>query len=85
MTEASQVNLSEPIEMIRVATERCAELDGRDIPHQHKDRVKALAGIQRDTLYLAHLLDRARLLVLDEYHLLRGFTDHRPPTTERAT
>ena len=70
--------------MIRLATERCEALDQRDIPHQHKDRVKAMAGIQRDTLYLAHLLDRARLLVLDEYHLVRGFTDHLQPNEEQS-
>lgn len=74
------VNLTEVAEMLRIASERCAALDQTVLPspQRHKDRVAALASVQRDSLYLAHLLDRARILTLDEYHSVRGFTDHLP-------
>lgn len=78
MTE--RVDLSEVRRLLAAASDRCSQLDGTPIPSQdnRRDRQAAVAEVQRLTLFLAHLLDTARARTMDEYHLVRGFTDHLP-------
>lgn len=77
----TEVNLSEVRDLLGKALIRLDDLDGRHIPERvpRQDRTQALAGVQRDALYLAHLFDLMKVHTLSEYHLIRGgFTDHRP-------
>ena len=76
------VDLSEVRIMLAAATDRCNQLDRAPIPENHRDRVKAQAESQRLLLFLAHLCGKAQTLVLDEYHSLRGFSDHVIPSEE---
>lgn len=43
-------------------------------PAQRKDRVAALAPVQRKLNYAAHLCDVARVEIMDAYHATRGMT-----------
>lgn len=74
------VNLDEVREMLVAATSRVAHVHGTEIPggDKVKDRPAALAQVQKELLFLSHLCERARMLALDEYHLIRGFNDHVP-------
>ncbi len=81
-----QVDLAETRRLLERVSQRLDELDRRHIPERgpRQDRTAALAAVQRDSLYLAHLLELARVNVLSEYHRIRGgFTDHLP--TEEQT
>lgn len=74
----SHVDLTPVRDLLATATELLEEFDGREIPApaRGRDRGAEMAEITKSLLLLAHLLDKSRLLVLDEYHLARGFTDH---------
>lgn len=83
----SEVNLFEVRELLDAAIKRLDDLDGRQIPERapKQDRTAVLAGVQKDSLYLAHLFDLMRVHTLSEYHRIRGgFTDHLP-TEEQPT
>lgn len=77
---SEQVDLSGVRAMLTAATDRCNQLDRTAIPgpDQKRDRAAALAESQRLLLFLAHLCGKAQTYAMDEYHLLRGFTDHIP-------
>lgn len=77
----TSTNLTEVISLLEVALDRAEQVDGRDVPEaQHgKSRAQELSDIQKNLLNLAHLCDKARVLVLDQYHAVRGFTDHLNP------
>jgi hypothetical protein len=79
------VDLSEVRAMLVAATNRCNQLDRTHIPStaEKKDRAAALAEAQRLLLFVAHLCNKAQMHALDEYHLLRGFTDHIPSEESR--
>ncbi len=77
------VDLTEAIRLLGLAVDKCQELNGRPLTEpskdrdREKDRVKALAEVQRQLLFLGHLGKRFETAVLDEYHAVRGFEDHR--------
>lgn len=74
----SSIDLTPVRDLLATAQEQLAEFDGREIPQaaRGRDRGAEMAEITKSLLFMAHLLDKARLLVLDEYHVARGFTDH---------
>jgi hypothetical protein len=51
-------------------------LNGGGVGPEVRDRSAALARINKELLYLAHLCDAARVAAMDEYQRLRGFTEH---------
>jgi hypothetical protein len=50
------------------------------ISHFHcpdrRERNGRIAALQRDLVYLAHILEKAKVAVMDEYHAMRGKTAH---------
>ena len=64
-------------ELLTLASEGLAHLDGYRVPARQggRSRTAELAVASKELLYLAHLLDKARVLVLDEYHVVRGRTE----------
>lgn len=77
--ETERIDLSLARASITSALARIAVLDDTVVP-LHADRSRdtsaAKARVAKELLYLAHLCDRARLQVMDEYQVTRGFVDH---------
>lgn len=74
----STVNLSAVHDLLGAALDRAIALDGREIPERMagKSRSAELAEINKDLVFLSHLLDKARVLTLDAYQSVRGFDEH---------
>lgn len=72
------LDLHEARTLLKAALDKVDEIDGRNLPHPERtrDRSAALAAVAKDLLFLAHCCDKARVLVMDEYQLTRGFTTH---------
>lgn len=71
-----RVDLGQVNAAIASAIQQVDVVDGRLVPGALKgrDRSAELGAISKDLLHLAHLCDKARVLVMDEYHRTRGFT-----------
>lgn len=72
------IDTSEALRLLRSATEAAESLDGQIIPDRErgKDRQAQFAELLKNLLQLAHLCDKTRVVVLDQYHAARGFHDH---------
>lgn len=74
----SRVDLGDTVDLLRKALEEAEELHGTRMPKEASQRRTALSNAGKRLLLLAHMLDKGRVEVLDEYHLSRGFTAHMP-------
>ena len=74
-------------QLITLADKGLAALDGYEVPTRQagRSRTAELAVTSKELLYPAHLLDKARVLVLDEYHVVRGHTEHLLDDTPKVT
>jgi hypothetical protein len=70
-----QLDLNDVRDVLLQAVQRVQALNGKTIPSasQARDRSAALAPIHRELLFVAHLADKARVGIMDEYHHTRGF------------
>jgi hypothetical protein len=76
--EWARIETSDIKTVLRVLKNQVAKLDDIQLKTNLKGREQSaeLAKAQRDLLYVAHLFDKGRLLVMDEYHAIRGRTAH---------
>ncbi len=76
------VDLAKVAHLLQAAMAKCQQLHGQPLADEsrnrdlERDRVRALAEVQRQLLYLAHLGDKIRVATLDEYHAVRGLSHH---------
>ena len=75
-----KLDLTEVMEVLQDALERTQALHGRDVPQPEKgkNRAAVIAEINKSLVGTSHLCDKARVLLLDEYHAVRGFYDAEP-------
>lgn len=78
MTEFESVDLDEVRDLLKTALLKVEEIDRATLPDsaRARDRSAAIAALCKELLFLAHVCDKARIHVLDEYQATRGFTDH---------
>lgn len=69
-----KIELNDARDMLLAIVSKVQALNGTPIP-EGRDRPQALAPIHKELLYLAHLCDRTRVAINDEYHRTRGFTE----------
>lgn len=65
-------------ELIREAEDRIADLAETRLQYDSDARMNSSerAQISKELLFISHLLDKARLAVLDEYYRFKGETSH---------
>lgn len=78
MSEFESLDLHDVRELLKSALAKVDDIDGRQLPDQARtrDRSAAIAAVAKELLFLAHCCDKARLLVMDEYQMTRGYTSH---------
>lgn len=77
MTPSDKLELDDVRDVLLHIVGRVQKLNGTAIPDSSRarDRSAALAPIHRELLFLAHLCDKARVGIYDEYHHTRGFDE----------
>ena len=72
-----QLDMTGVRRLLTLADKGQAALDGHGVPTRQarRSRTAELAVTSKELLYLAHLLDKSRVLVMDEYHVVRGRTE----------
>lgn len=85
-----QLDLDEVDRLLRIAREIAESLAGTEVPADHgveprelRRNRATLAELSRELLFLRHLCDKAGALVADQYHALRGYTEHLTPDPDR--
>lgn len=73
----NKIDLTYARELLDDALEALTAIDGREVPDAAfgKQRGQEMADISKRLLALAHLCDRARVMVEGEYHTARGAFD----------
>lgn len=72
--EYRQVNVADARAHLVVALARLDEVDQVRIPAgKGSVRSGVLADVGKELLFIDHLLSKAKVLVLDEYHMSRGY------------
>lgn len=75
---STQLELDDVRDVLLHMVSRIQQLNGTAIPAETirgRDRSAALAPLHKELLFLAHLADKARVGINDEYHRTRGYTE----------
>lgn len=73
-----QINTREALDLLSLAASTLVALDNWDIPQrqQGKSRAAEAAELTRELLRVTHLLDKAKVLVMDQYWLVKEPTNN---------
>lgn len=72
-----RIDSREVVRILEEAADRIEAMDGvQDMDSDRGLDSKQRAEISKELLFIAHLCRKAETLVLDQYHVFKGYQDH---------
>lgn len=69
LTAMARIDTRSIVDQLEDVIDMLEQMDGKDITDvDPSKKIKSAAEISRDLLYIDHLLDKARVAVMDVYH-----------------
>lgn len=83
--DTSRLDTRDPVMLIRRVEKLLRELNGKPVNDANvKLNSAEMAQLSRDLMFAAHMLDQAKILVMNEWHVMKGQTDHLVDGVERS-